>query len=148
MKLAKALKLKNKLISEYNDVVIKMQSCNSSDKDAKKNYNAKELLAQAQIQMNQIVNLKTALHNTSAPIRSDIFLLGELKNLLTRINSISTHEGEIKQNTYSGMSIITYVVDINEEEKVQKVKSIQKEIEDIQEKIDEFNATTELVGFE
>jgi hypothetical protein len=148
MKLAKALKLKNKKVSEYIDALNKMQSCNSIDKDAKKHYNARFLSETAHNMMMDIVNLKTAIHNTSAPIRKDIFLIGELKNYLNRINSISTTEGEVKQSLYSGISIVNYIVDINESDKVEMVKKLQTEIENLQDSIDAFNATTDIVGYE
>lgn len=147
MKLSKALKLKNKKVTEYNESIRQMTISNSYDIDAKKIYNAKEISIKAEEQMNDIVKLKTAIHLTSEPIRSKIFKLGELKSYLGSVGRINTQEGPVKTHGYSTLSTITYVVDINELEKVAKVKAIQDEIDSIQEEIDTFNATTEVVGY-
>jgi len=147
MNLAKALKLKNKKLSEYNKTVQKMRAYNSYDVDSKKVYNSKELMIQAEIQLYDYIALKTAIHLTSEPIRSKIFRLGELKSFLNNILSISTTEGVVKANSYNSTSVSTYAVDITEEEKEAKVKLIQDEIEAIQDEIDTFNALTSIVGY-
>jgi len=147
MNLAKALKLKNKKLSEYNKTVQKMRAYNSYDVDSKKVYNSKELMIQAEIQLYDYIALKTAIHLTSEPIRSKIFRLGELKSFLNNILSISTTEGVVKANGYNSTSVSTYAVDITEEEKEAKVKLIQDEIEAIQDEIDTFNALTSIVGY-
>lgn len=147
MNLAKALKLKNKKLSEYNKTIQKMRAYNSYDVDSKKVYNSKELMTQAEAQLNDYVALKTAIHLTSEPIRSKIFRLGELKSFLSNITNMSTTEGIVKSSSYSSTTTSTYAVDITEEEKEAKLKVIQDEIEAIQDEIDTFNALTSIVGY-
>jgi hypothetical protein len=148
MKLSKALKLKNKKISEYNTLISKMSSHNSYDVDSKKVYNSKELYMETLVKMLDLVKFKAAIHSTSDPIRADIFRLGELKNLINYVNRLDTREGVVKESSYRGEpTTSTLVVDFNELEKVALLKSIQDEIEEIQDKIDTFNAVTELVGY-
>jgi hypothetical protein len=148
MKLSKALKLKNKKISEYNTLISKMSSYNSYDVDSKKVYNSKELYAETLIKLQDLVKFKAAIHSTSDPIRADIFRLGELKNLLNYVNRLDTREGVIKESSYRGETTTsTLAVDFTELEKVALTTSIQDEIEEIQDKIDTFNAITELVGY-
>ena len=147
MNLAKALKLKNKKLSEYNKTIQKMRAYNSYDVDSKKVYNSKELMTQAEAQLNDYVALKTAIHLTSEPIRSKIFRLGELKSFLSNITHMSTTEGIVKSSSYSSTTTSTYAVDITEEEKEAKLKVIQDEIEAIQDEIDTFNALTSIVGY-
>lgn len=147
MNLAKALKLKNKKLSEYNKTIQKMRAYNSYDVDSKKVYNSKELMTQAEAQLNDYVALKTAIHSTSEPIRSKIFRLGELKSFLSNITNMSTTEGIVKSSGYRETTTITYAVDITEEEKEAKLKAIQDEIEAIQDEIDTFNALTSIVGY-
>jgi hypothetical protein len=149
MKLSKALKLKNKKINEYNSLIIKMVTNNSYDIDINKVYNSKELYKEVTIKMNELIQLKTEIHTTSEPIRSLIFRLSELKNLLINTERLDTSEGIVKKSNYRGeiSSISTLSVDINELEKEELIKGIQEEIENIQDHIDIFNATTELVGY-
>ena len=144
MKIAKALKLKNKMVAEYTDLLNKIVSSNSSDKSAKKNYNSKELYEQVMDAQEEIIRLKTAIHKASAPVRSKIFAIGEVKNLLNHFNRMSTVEGIVKNRGYSAATEDEFVVDFNEAEKVALIKYFQECIENLQEDLDSFNATTEV----
>ena len=149
MKLAKALKLKNKKVSEYNSTLEKMANSNTIEKDSKKHYNSKELSNLAEAQMEDLIQLKTAIHSTSAPIREKIFRIGELKSYLGYINRLNTTEGIVVKQYRGGIDSapLIYVVDFNELEKVEKAKVIQDQIELLQEQMDSFNATTNLKGY-
>lgn len=149
MKLAKALKLKNKKVSEYKSTLENMANSNTIEKDSKKHYNSKELAELAEAQMEDLIALKTAIHNTSAPIREKIFRIGELKSYLTYINRLNTTEGIVKQGGYRSAEAppLVYIVDFNESEKVAKTKIIQDQIDLLQEEMDAFNATTNLKGY-
>ena len=142
MKLAKALKLKNKLLKEYNVTLSRTISSNCYDVD-----NSAVLLEEAIVQRDKYVSLKAAIHSTSEPIRKKIFELGELKSFLGKINSLHTTEGIVKESSYSGGTVKTYAADISEQRKQEIIKSVEESIENIQEEIDVFNATTDLVGF-
>lgn len=147
MKLSKALKLKNKKINEYNNLVTKMVSCNSYDVTSKRYYDAKTLHNEVVDKQADLIKFKTAIHLTSEPIRYKIFELGELKNYLMNLSRLSTNEGVVKSRGYGESDVSTYACSINELEKVKMMESIQTEIEYIQDAIDAFNATTELVGY-
>ena len=147
MKLAKALKLKNKLLKEYNVTLSRTISSNCYDVDTQKVYNSAVLLQEAIAQRDRYVTLKAAIHSTSEPIRKKIFELGELKSFLGKINSLHTTEGIVKESSYSGGTVKTYAADISEQRKQEIIKSVEESIENIQEEIDVFNATTDLVGF-
>jgi hypothetical protein len=147
MKLSKALKLKNKKVTDYNNTVTKMISVNSYDITSKRYYDTRKLLEEVIVKRDDLIKFKTAIHTTSEPIREKIFRLGELKNLLMNFNRLSTNEGVIKSRGYGTEEVTTYKCTINELEKVALIESIQTEIEDIQDDIDVFNATTELKGY-
>lgn len=147
MKLSKALKLKNKKVNEYNNLVSKMVNHNSYDIDTKKVYNSQSLYMSAIDAREDLIKFKTAIHLTSEPIREKIFRLGELKNFLMNLNRLNTTEGIVKSRGYGESDKSTYACSITEEQKVEMMESLQTEIEDIQDDIDAFNATTELVGY-
>ncbi len=142
MNLAKALKVKNKKIAEYNKTLQKVMAYNSYEVSSKKDYNAKELLQLAETQLSEYVALKTAIHAASQPVRDKIFLIGELKSLLGRIQGLSTNEGTVKDR-YSSETL-TYASDITLLEKDAKIEALEKQIEEIQDALDYFNATTEV----
>jgi cell fate (sporulation/competence/biofilm development) regulator YmcA (YheA/YmcA/DUF963 family) len=94
-----------------------------------------------------LIKFKTAIHLTSEPIREKIFRLSELKNYLSNLNRLNTTEGNVKSRGYGTEDVTTYACTINEIQKQSLLESIQTEIEDIQDEIDTFNATTELKGY-
>ena len=147
MKLSKALKLKNKKVNEYNNLITKMVSHNSYDIDTKKVYNSQSLYMSAIDAREDLIKFKTAIHLTSEPIREKIFRMGEYKNLLMNLNRLNTTEGVVKSRGYGESDKSTYACSINEEKKVEMMEWYQNAIETIQDEIDVFNATTELVGY-
>lgn len=147
MKLSKALKLKNKKVNEYNNLVSKMVNHNSYDIDTKQIYNSTELYLEVFNKQEDLIKFKTAIHLTSEPIRENIFRMGEYKNLLMNLNRLSTTEGVVKSRGYGESDKSTYACSINELQKVEMMEWYQNAIETIQDEIDTFNATTELVGY-
>jgi hypothetical protein len=146
MKLSKALKLKNKKVTDYNNTVTKMVSCNSYNVESKKIYDSKVLLGESLNKMSDLIKFKAAIHNTSEPIREKIFELAELKNFIMNLNRLSTSEGKVRSG-YGSDVVSIYVCDIDELEKVKLIEKTQEEIEQLQDEIDAFNATTELKGY-
>lgn len=142
MNLAKALKVKNKKLAEYSKTLQKVLAYNSYDVTSKKDYNAKTLLQSAEVQLQQYVDFKTAIHKASEPVRHKIFMIGELKSYLSRINSLSTTEG-VYRDRYAPEGS-TFAVDITQLEKDEKIVEIETVIESLQDELDYFNATTEI----
>ena len=147
MKLAKALKLKNKKLKEYKSTLMKAIQNNSYDIDNKSIYNSTDLYNEAVELLKDYLELKTAIHTSSEPIRFKIFQLGELKSLLNTVNGLDTKSGVYKEG-YRDVTLTTYEASITEENKGNAVKTIEDTIELLQDQIDTFNATTELVGYE
>ena len=147
MKLAKALKLKNKKLKEYKSTLMKVVQNNSYDVDNKPIYNSTNLYNESVELLKDYLELKTAIHTSSEPIRFKIFQLGEVKSLLNVINGLDTKSGVYKEG-YREITLRTYESSISEEEKNEKVKTLENTIELLQDEIDTFNATTELVGYE
>ena len=106
MKLAKALKLKNKKLKEYKSTLMKVIQHNSYDVDNKPIYNSAELLEEAKILMADYLKLKSAIHFTSEPIRFNIFELGELKSLMNTIGNLDTKSGDILKIIFEKMDEI------------------------------------------
>ena len=126
---------------------MKVNQNNSYDVDNKPVYDSLKLYNDAVEQLKDYLELKSAIHTTSEPIRFKIFQLGELKSLLNTVNGLDTKSGVHKEG-YREVTLRTYEASITEEEKNTKVKTIEDSIELIQDEIDTFNATTELVGYE
>jgi hypothetical protein len=144
MNISKALKLKNKLVSEYNEVVVKMVHSNCREEGRKKHYNSKDLYQKSLALMDQIIDIKTAIHKASEPVRSKIFEIGEYKSFLTKVGALNTTEGAVKDSGYGATSYTNYIVDFTEEEKQVLLEELKSVIEKLQDELDAFNATTEV----
>jgi hypothetical protein len=144
MKIAQALKLKNKLGKEYRQVIHQITTYNSYPTNKKNHFDVKKLMEEAQKLQNELIRLKTAIHLAAAPRRSEIFKLSELKDYLKNIKSMSTTEG-LETERYNAVTI-EYSVQINEIEKLKIIKQLEEKIDGIQEELDVFNIRTD-VGF-
>lgn len=143
MKISKALKLKNILAEEVNTLLREILVHNSYDVDSKKNYNAKDLYNEYKKKTEELIKLKTEIDHSSQPIRHLIYGLGELKSFLNTFTNLDTREGIIK--AYMRTEPATFACDIDELEKQEIILQVKTQIQDIQDKIDEFNGTTDLV---
>jgi hypothetical protein len=145
MNLSKALKEKNKLASEYQKVLSRFQQGNSSIEGSTKRYSSKVLLDDVINMRNALIRLKTAIHKASEPVRVHIFALSELKTYLSILERMDTKEGVEINTNYSGPNTETkYVADFNQNTMDTMIKNIKEEIDNIQDEIDLFNATTQV----
>ena len=142
MNISKALKEKARLLKKYNETLELAVSNNSKDVKVVNYYSSKDLIAEATMQLGELVDLKVKIHEASAPMRQQIFLLGELKNLCAKLKRMSTHEGEVEN--YGSSTPRVMAVSLNEENKNILIKGIETQIDAIQDNLDQFNATTEI----
>ena len=144
MKLHKALKLRKKLVGEISKIKEQICSKNSYVEGKPLRYDVPTLMTALNEKTNELVKLKCNINKTNAPIQSDIYRLSELKGLVVMWNGVSTNEGE-QTFGYGEKTILNFKTQVNEEEKDALVSKIQTEIDDIQERLDAFNYTNDLI---
>src|SRR3989304_7125363 len=95
MKLYKALKLKKKLIGEISALRSKIQEKNSYAVGSLNpdNYNVPNLYRDLNEKINSLVDLKVAINSANIGIRDKIFVLSELKALISMLKVLPTTEG-------------------------------------------------------
>ena len=138
-----ALKLKNVLTSELNELYSLVCSSNSSIIGNVKHYVESEVMLQVDSKLLELVELKTKIHLANAPVYGLIFMLSELKNKANYYKRICTTEG--KQNDHYGNGNSepdVYEVEFNIKQIKDLVKGIEVSINEIQEELDTFNAIT------
>jgi hypothetical protein len=143
MNIAQALKHKNKLIKEINDLWHKIKAYNSYNEKNPPPYDSKELLLEHTKKVGELVRLKTLIHRASAPVREDIFSLSELKSRISDIRALPTKEGEHARGFGAEVADI-YKANITTAERDKLVKEYEDGIEELQEKLDQFNHATRL----
>lgn len=144
MNISKALKQKNKLALEYQKILRKTLQNNSGVVGSEKNYSSRELLAKTISLRNDLITIKTKIHLASEPIRNSIFTISELKSYLATIEGMPTKNGRDTNSNYNGVTEIIYEAEITQKELDEMVETTKKEIEDLQDVIDVFNATTSI----
>lgn len=141
--LSKALKIKNRLVSDITDYQKKIIEYNQVHTGDKVPYDTRELLAYLLESKERLITLKTKIHTTCEPIREKIFKLGELKDTLKFLSDVPTKTGMVKASPYSHetveMSSCISTIDMEVTR-----NTLRGEIEDIQDSIDLFNAKTKI----
>ena len=145
MNLTKALKHKKKLVKQADEMFNRFQRYNSQNKENIDRGYDPEKAYEAWLKLtNELVDLKTKIHNANAPIASKIFRLGEVKNLVSRLRNVDTKVGLVRESRYSDSEPVEYVAFMNLFTKDEIVASWEQEIETIQEEIEAFNAITKI----
>lgn len=139
--LAKALSIKNRLagrlsqaksnIEAYNCVQVGQRSVGSVDVRAE--YDRYQRLAGA------IVGVKTAIQRANAPIYEDVLRLGELKAEVQMLSALQTKQG--KEAGYGGIEM-EYDSTLLKPEVLGRVRALEGEIDTIQDRLLQYNATT------
>jgi len=140
MTIAQALKEKNKKVATINVLYDRLYKNNSVLDGNRRSYNPIELLATIETEMDELIDLKTKIHNASAPVRGQIFRLSELKTKVVKLRYLDTSEGPVRDK-YDGT--VTRRQAMIQAEQVDVIADVaQQEIEEIQEALDKFNFST------
>lgn len=149
MNIAKALKVKNRLVGDikkYQEIAYRE---NSRRSDNPSKINVEEVFTALNKTRMTLVQLKTAIVKASAPIAYELTALAEVKQILYWISTIPTREGDEKVSY--GMSnepeVYKWVAHVNREKLDMIVIALQQDANDLQDKIDDFNATTQIDEF-
>lgn len=143
--LAKALKLKNKLVREMGQHISRFQTFNSRQDDQKLNFDPKTEYEQWLLKATKLVELKTAIALGNKDITEDIIHMGELKSIISNLSGVSTREGvEMRESRHENKPDvkITYVAFMNDKAIADAIKALEGQIETCQENIDKHNHTT------
>jgi len=142
MNLTKALKTKKKLIKQINTTYSRLSESNSVTVNTVRTYSPEDSYNEWIRLTNELIDLKTKIQLANAPIAGKIFRLGELKSMVSSFKHLNTVEGKITGRFSS--EPVEYVVYINTLQRDQIIEKWEEEIEQLQEKIETFNAVTKI----
>lgn len=141
MNIKQALKRKNVLVNEIKQEFAKAQTYNSVEVGSKKPYSARTALVSYLTKIDELVELKRAIHVSNAPIYGKIFRLSELKSSIKYLSSLNCNEGK-EPNRYGTTEPRILEVEIGIVERDNMVKIMEAEIDKIQDDLDYFNNIT------
>jgi hypothetical protein len=132
MNLKKALKEKNKLKGKLSDTYSRISRYNISDEGLTRPYDPIKLLEELMLQVEEMVQLKTKIQIANTEVYDKIFRLAELKNVASKIKYLSCE----REKSSTGF---VYEASIKTKDRDAFIDKLEKEIEQIQEDLDEFN---------
>lgn len=138
--LAKALKEKNKIVSNITELQKKIQQNNSSVVNSKEIYNVKELYLKLNKNVSDLIKVKNVIHKANTNVYHEILELAEKKSLLKFLSGLNIQEG-LQVDRYAESSY-EYKSQITTLERDKYVEEIQTRIEELQEKLDAYNHAT------
>ena len=145
MNIKTALKKKNLLVKEIQDLHLRVATYNSVEVGNVRPYSAKESMELLNQKSNELVELKTKIHRANDLVYQHIFRLSELKSMIARIKNLDCNEG-IVQDYYSKNRETPAVkeTEISIVERDEMVKHMEGQIEEIQDILDYHNQITEI----
>ena len=144
MTIKQALKQKNKLIKKIGENTKLMQEYNSIEVGNERPYSSIILLAKISEDTKELANLKSKIHIANTPVLEDIFLMSELKSMAQSLKKMDCTEGKSNRDRYrlEGESIKTSEISLVRRNET--IKELESRIEEIQDRLDFFNATTQI----
>jgi hypothetical protein len=142
MNIKQALKLKNKLVTQMKEQYEIAKAHNSIEQGNPRRYSALDAINKAAELSNSLIELKTKIHLANGPVYGLIFQMSELKNQIKQLKSLPVDEGKVTERYGSITTIKEAEINIAERDDI--VKSIENQIEEIQDKLDTHNTITEL----
>lgn len=142
--ISRALKLKNKLVSEINKEWQKISQYNSSLQGASMPYDIKASYEKWTQLKAKLVELKTKIHLANAPVYEVIFAMSEMKDSCKLLGSLGCSQGVIIDRYGRTDTPLVYTAAISISENEQNIVFLEKKIEELQDVLEEHNASTKI----
>lgn len=146
MNISQALKNKNRLVGEYNRLkqIFLRENMRRNDNPSKVDPAAtfKALCETSE----KLSALKAKIAAANVPIYAAIEQMSELKTFITFLQSVPNKEGVQTEQPYGAPTptIYTWTSFLNQEKLDQMIAETQEKINELQDKIDAFNASTQV----
>jgi hypothetical protein len=142
--LAKALKLKNALVGEINRAKEILTRENSRSELSTSKIDRAAVYAEIGTKTAQLIALKTALAKANVGIYAAITEIAEAKGQIAYLKTLNTTDGvQRTEGRFGTQTVDTKFEAFFTQEKVDaEVAKIQKRIEELQDVVDAYNATT------
>lgn len=155
MNIAQALKTKNRIIGEMNKLFSFVEKHNVSHRKAGSDRtltstgatpeSVKETFDNYLNLTKKLIALKASIQVASSPVASKLVEMAEAKSLLSKIHAIPVRESVSIEGGYGKETYeVEYSSAITEKAQIEKVEEAQNTINNLQDEIDAFNATTQV----
>jgi hypothetical protein len=142
MNIKQALKRKNKLVGLIQEELNKAHLYNVVDEGNPRPYSSTEAITKWMQLTDELVVLKTKIHNANRPVYHKIFELSELKNQVKGLKSLNCSSGKVASSRWVSEEPTVKHAEINTVERDKMVKGLELRIETIQDELDQWNHNT------
>ncbi len=142
--IARALKEKNRLAGRLAQIRALIGKENSREKNVPRGIDVQASFEVAKVLKQRLVDVKAAIAAANKPIVAKIVELDEMKAEIAWLNGLETREGVFKQANYGGIVTEEYDAVIKKADLLEELKKLQKRADELQDALDEFNASTKV----
>ena len=151
MNISKALKEKNRIAGRIAKLQAQVAKYNRYKKDSVREFSSRELLKSLQEEWAYLIDIKSKIAKANAGISDKLVQLTEAKAELSFWNGISNtgpseeivSESKYLNGTYVNVDV-TMICDVSSKDVQTNINRVQKLIEDLQDEIDDYNASTKI----
>ncbi len=143
MNIKQALKHKNKLVGLISEEFTKASRYNVVDEGNPRPYSATESIAKWMSLTDELVELKTKIHKANLPMYGRIFRLSECKNQVKYLKNLDCTSGKVSNRWDANEPTVKHA-EINIIERDNMVKTLEAQIEFIQDELDQWNHITHI----
>ena len=142
MNISKALKVKNRLVGALKALELQAKTGNSIKEGQTRSIRLDKVWEDIEKTRSELIILKGKIALATSAITPKLAELAERKNEISFYEGISINEGSTRDYEGDKVVSIKLINFITEADKNDAVKKIQKVIDDLQDEIDEYNAST------
>lgn len=136
--LAKALKIKNRLVGRLAKVQADIQAFNSIPEGQAGQVDVPALIQNREALVEAIIELKTAINDANREVQRDIYALAEKKATAQFLAGVSTRHGP-QPPVYPSTIEVNYVAALKKADVDAQVAGLEKDIDQLQDRLDQFN---------
>lgn len=136
--LAKALKIKNRLVGRLAKVQADIQTFNSVSEGQVGQVDVSALMQTREALVEAVIGLKTAINDANREIQRDIYVLAEKKATAQFLAGVCTRHGP-QPPVYPSTTEVTYVAALKKADVDAQVARLEADIDQLQDKLDQFN---------
>lgn len=146
MTIARALKEKNRVAGKLSAIRNRIYYENSKADGDKRDFDVNALVSVEKELQDRLIAIKKAIAVINAGIAFELVRLAEIKSEIEWWKTIPTKAGTFTENGYrdNPPREIIFTAVVSSQDIYQKVEALQTEAESLQDRIDEYNASTKI----
>jgi len=142
--IARALKEKNRVAGRLAKARQLVSTENSNEKKIPRRVDVAAVREEARTLAERLVAIKSAIAAANAPVVGTIIELDETKSAIAWLNGLNVREGVFEETNYGGKVVKEYEAVIDQAAVLKQVEALQRRADDLQDALDEFNASTKV----